>query len=84
MLTENEIRFLQSMVASLHSESGVDKLIILDRLHLLYCKDTYLTIKNISAITGIRSSVLRMLERNALSKLMHPQNKRKLKEQKYE
>ena len=83
MITDNEVSFLQSMVASLHRESGVDKLIILDKLRPLYCKDIYLTIKNISAITGIRSSKLRMLESNAIAKLMHPKNKRKLKDHTY-
>jgi len=84
VITEDEVRFLQSMVASLHRESGVDKLVILDKLRPLYCKDVYLTIKNISAITGIRSSNLRMIEANALSKLTHPKNKQKLKEHNYD
>ena len=84
MITDDEIHFLQSMVASLYNESGVDKLVILDKLRLLYCKDTYFTIKNISAITGIRSNKLRMLESNAIAKLIHPKNKRKLKDHTYE
>jgi len=84
MITDDEISFLQSMVASLHRESGVDKLVILDKLRPLYCKDVHLTIKNISAITGIRSSTIRLLEAKAFAKLTHPKNKRKLNEHKYE
>ena len=78
MLAEDEIRFLQSAVTKIHNETKQDKLVILSILCSHYFNDIVLTIKTMSAITGIKVSVIRHIENIAMNKLSHPKIKEQL------
>jgi len=78
MLAEDEIRFLQSMVTKLYNETKQDKLVILSILCSYYFNDIVPTIKTMSAITGIKVSILRHIENTAMNKLSHPKIKEQL------
>ena len=72
MLSEDNIAFLEEMTTSLHNESSVDKLIILDQLRAHYFPDISFTSRDISLITHIPRDRLKFIELNAIKKIQHP------------
>ena len=68
MLTEDNIAFLEEMTTNLRNESGVDKLIILDKLRAHYFPDISFTSRDISLITHIPRDRLKFIEFNAIKK----------------
>ena len=83
MLSESNIAFLKEMTINLHNESGVDKLIILDKLRAHYYPDIAFTSRDVSLITGISRARIKFIEFNAVKKIQHPIRIRLLEEYQY-
>ena len=83
MLSEDNIAFLEEMTTNLHNESGVDKLIILDKLRAHYYPDISFTSRDITLITHISRDRLKFIEFNAIKKIQHPIRIRLLEEYQY-